>query len=260
MSPFGRSAIFFLFAVLVGAATSLHGATLFSETFDGESIGQSTGTWRGYNSLNISGGAYGGVGITTGTTAPTGATGNPYLYAQNNTPAGATTTVDYFLFTTAATSSAGLFTSLVPADFSEFKASWQQNTGGTMSGMSYHMTVLVNDVWYASTSAVSDTSGTNLYSLDFQNAAWYEVTYVAGGSMSLSLEGSGITTTDLFGSGEAIDGIGFYVRSLPGASPSPATDYRTIRFDNLTVTGVPEPGRAALLGFALASLMLRRRR
>lgn len=260
MSVFGRLTVFVLSAVMFSATLPVQAATLFSETFDGETIGQSTGTWRGYNSMNISGGTYGGVGITTGTTAPTGATGNPYLYAQNNTPSGATTTVDYFLFTTTATAGAGLFSSLIPADFSEFKAGWQQNTGGTMTGMSYCLAVLVDDVWYATPSAVSDASGTNLYSLDFNSAAWYEVSYVAGGSMSLSLEGSGTTAQDLFGSGESIDGIGFYVKSLPGANPSPATDYRTIRFDNLTVTGVPEPGRAALLGFALVSFMLRRRR
>lgn len=245
---------------LLGCALPISAATLFTENFTGETIGQSSGTWRGFNSTSIAGPAYGGVGITTGATAPTAETGNPYLYAQNNTPSGATTTVDYFLYTTSATSSAGLFTGLVPADYSEFTASWQQNTGGTMTGMSYYFAVQVDGAWYATGSGTADVPAQNLYSIDLLASSWYAVSLLPGTSMALDTGATPVSSGTLFGPGETITGLGFYVKNLPGASPSPAVDYRTIRFDNLTIAGAPEPSRACLLALSLGLVFLRRRR
>lgn len=247
---------------LIASAAPLSAATLFMEDFTGETVGQSTGSWRSFNSINVTGTAYGGTGITNGTTSPTGENPNPYLYAQNNTPSGATTTVDYFLFTTTDTANLGAsaFTGLVPADYSAFSASWQQNTGGTMTGMSYYLTVQVDGAWYATPSGVVDGPAANQYQVDLLSASWYTVDFTQGTSMSLDTGASTISSSTLFGPGEAITGLGFYVKNLPGANPSPATDYRTIRFDNLTITGAPEPSRVMLLGLAFAGLALQRRR
>ncbi|MCW0217860.1 MAG: PEP-CTERM sorting domain-containing protein [Prosthecobacter sp.] len=246
--------------VMVSCTLPLSAATLFTENYTGETIGQGTGTWRGYNTISVAGTSYGGVGITTGATAPSGETGNHYLYAQNNTPSGATTTVDYFLFSSAATSSASLFTDLVPADFSEFSASWQQNVGGGMTGMSYYFAVQVDSAWYATSSFVTDGSLPNLRTLDLLDSDWYAVSFLEGTSMALDTSGTPLTSDSLFGSGDSITGLGFYIKNLPGANVGPPSDYRTIRFDNLTIAGAPEPSRVFLLTFSLGAIGFRRRR
>jgi hypothetical protein len=245
---------------MVSCALPLSAATLFTEDYTGETIGQSTGTWRGYNTISVTGTPYAGVGITTGSSAPSGETGNRYLYAQSSTPNGGTTTVDYFLYSSAATSSASLFTNLVPADFTEFSASWQQNASGAMTGMSYYLAVQVNDVWYATSSFVTDGSLPNLRTLDLLDSDWYAISFLEGTSMSLDTSGTALTSDSLFDSGESITGLGFYVKNMPGADPDNATDYRTIRFDNLTIAGAPEPSRSLLLVFSLGAIGFRRRR
>ncbi|SKA86162.1 PEP-CTERM protein-sorting domain-containing protein [Prosthecobacter debontii] len=246
---------------LLASAAPLSAATLFMEDFTGESVGQATESWRSFNSVNVAGTAYGGTGITNGVSSPTGENPNPYLYAQNSTANGGTTTVDYFLFTTSTTATLGAsaFTGLVPADYSAFSASWQQNTGGTMTGMSYYLTVQVDGAWYATPSGGVDGPGANQYQVDLLNASWYAVSFTQGTSMSLDTGASTISSSTLFGPGEAITGLGFYVKNFPGANTT-GSDFRTIRFDNLTITGTPEPSRAMLLGLALTGLVLRRRR
>lgn len=238
-----------LFSVPVSAAT------LFYEDFNSDTMG---GTWRGYNTFSVAGTPYGSMGLISGATnSPTGQS-DPYMFAQNNTPSGATSPADYFFYTSTATVGASAFAGLVPADYSVFSATWNQNTGGSMTGMSAYLTVLVDNQWYAT--SVGSAVATNLYSVDFLAASWFPVSFTAGTSMSLSTTGTPTASSALFTPGQTIDGLGFYVKNLPGASPSPATDYRTIRFDNLTVAAAPEPGRFMLLGLAAGGLLLRRRR
>lgn len=252
-----------LFSGFLACALPVSAATLFSENFTGDTVGQTSGIWRAFNTINVTGATYGGFGTTSGVSSPTGENPNPYLYAQNNTPSGATTTVDYFLFSNASTAGAGLFTGLTPSTYGDFTASWQQNTGGTVTGMTYYFTVLVNGTWYATASGTVDVPAQNLYSIDLLNATWYAVDFTQGSSLALNTGGASQTSSALFGGGQSITGVGFYVKNLPGANAGPPDDYRTIRFDNLTLAGtalVPEPGRALLLSLALGTLLMRRRR
>lgn len=248
-------------------------ATLFSENFTGDTVGQTTGTWRGFNTINVTGTAYGASGVTTGSAAPTAELGNSYLYAQNNSsPNNATTTVDYFLFSTTATAGAGLFTGLTPTNYADFTVSWQQNVGGSMVKnsvtMSYYFTVQVNGNWYATPSGSASVPAQNLYSIDLLNATWYPVAFNQGTSMSLNTSGGSQTSSSLFAGGQSITGVGYYIKDLPGANPTVPgppviEDYRTIRFDNLAINGtglVPEPGRAFLLALSLGLFGIRRRR
>lgn len=240
---------------LLFSSLPLSAATLFFEDFNSDVMGQS---WKGYNTFSVAGTPYGSLGFTTGiANSPTGQS-DPYMYAQNNTPSGATTAADYFFYSTTTTAGAPAFASLVPADFSAFSASWNQNTGGTMTGMTSYLTVQVDGLWYATASGTPGAQ--NLYTVNLLTASWYAVSFTEGTSMSLNTAASTISSSTLFGPGEVITGLGFYVKNLPGASPTPATDYRTIRFDNLAVSGVPEPGRAALFMLSLGCLALRRRR
>lgn len=247
-------------------------ATLFTENFTSDTVGQTSGTWRSFNTINVTGTTYGGTGVTTGSAAPTAELGNSYLYAQNNSPSNATTTVDYFMFSTAVTAGAGLFTGLTPTNYADFTASWQQNVGGSMTKnsvtMSYYFAVQVNGNWYATPSGTASVPAQNLYSVDLLNATWYPVTFDQGTSLSLNTFGGSQTSSSLFAGGLSITGVGFYVKDLPGANatiagPPVVEDYRTIRFDNLAINGtalVPEPGRAFLMLLALGVFGARRRR
>lgn len=248
-----------LLLVLTSLAVTSQAATIYTETFTtpATSIGQASGTWRGYNSININGSTYGGMGITTGSAAPTGDSGNHYLYAQNNTPAGATTTVDYFFHTTTATAPAA-FDAFTPSEHVSLHATWVQNTGGTVTGMSYYLTAQVAGSWYAASTGGTGYSGSGAFSLDLLNAEWQAVTFIPGTSLSLNTAGPSIHSSVLFASSESITGLGFYIKDLPGANVGPPNDYRTIRFDNLSI--VPEPGRSVLFALSLGLMLLRRRR
>lgn len=241
------------FGLLV-ACIPAQAATLFFEDFNSDTL---TTTWRGYNTSTISGTPYGSMGFTAGAgNSPTGSISN-YMYAQNNTPNGATSPADYFFFTNTATIGASAFSSLLPSNYDAFNATWHQNTGGGMAGMSSYFTVQVDGAWYAS--AIGTAGAGNLYTLNLLTATWLPISFTAGTSMSLDTSATGTLGSSLFG-GETITGLGFYVKNLPGASPSPAVDYRTVRFEDLTISGVPEPSRAVLLGLALGCMALRRRR
>ncbi len=237
---------------LLAACAPAYTATLFFEDFNSDSL---TTTWRGYSTASA-GTSYGNMGFTTGqANSPVGGP-SVYMYAQNNTTTGSTTAADYFFLTNTATVSAAAFSSLVPSNYDAVNATWYQNTGGGMAGMSSYFAVQVEGKWYASTIG---TATANLYTLNLLTATWRLINFTAGTSMSFDPAVAGTLGSTLF-DGETITGLGFYVKNLPGASPSPAVDYRTIRFEDLTISGVPEPSRAVLLGLALGCIVLRRRR
>lgn len=239
---------------LLAASASAHAATLFFEDFNSDALNT---TWRGYNTFTVAGTPYGSMGFTAGSTnSPTEGTSN-YLYAQNNTPNGATSQADYFFFTNTATIGASAFSSLVPSNYEAFNATWYQGTGGGMAGMTSYFTVQVDGAWYAS--SIGTAGAGNLYTLNLLTATWRPISFTAGTSMSFDPAGEGTVGSSLF-SGKTIAGLGYYVKDLPGANSGPSNDYRTVRFEDLTIAGVPEPSRTVLLGFALGCMVLRRRR
>lgn len=272
-----RLLILLSLAALWNATSPAPAAQLYLETFSSPTTFGSSGTWRGYNtsSATLAGPPlYGNAGITSSNagaspiTAPSGNTLDPYLFAQNATSTSSTTTVDYFFFTTVTTASASFanFTPSTPSSYSQLSATWQQNTGGTMTGMKYYFTVQVGGTWYGASTGDAGYTGASApssatYSLDLLNANWYAVNFSAGSSMSLDPSGVSLTSSSLFGSSNSITGLGFYVKDFPGANTT-GSDFRTIRFDNLAInaTAVPEPGRCLLLATALGVFLLRRRR
>jgi hypothetical protein len=184
-----------------------------------------------------------------------------YGYVQN--APGSTTTVDYFIHTTASTDAPKFTAPAVPESYSILQASWYQNTGGSVSSMSYSFAVQVEDVWYASGTSFTGGSPGTLRTLDLLASSWYEIDFELGGaqaSLDLDKSGTAVVYEDLFGEGESITGYGYYINDLAGSSGS--TSYNTVRFDTLTVNGtaVPEPGRAVLMVVALGTVALRRRR
>lgn len=238
---------------LLTASASAHAATLFFEDFNSDSL---TTTWRGYNTFTVAGTPYGSMGFTSGSmNSPTEGT-SAYLYAQNNSPSNATSPADYFFFTNTATIGASAFSSLVPTNYDVFNATFYHNTGGGVTGMSPYFAVQVDGAWYASSIGTGTAS---LYTINLLTATWRPISFTAGTSMSFDPAAAGALGSSLF-AGKTIAGLGFYVKNLPGANPLPAGDYRTARFEDLTISGVPEPSRAVLLGLALGCMALRRRR
>ena len=66
---------------------------------------------------------------------------------------------------------------------------------------------------------------------------------------------TGNTYSDLFGTGQTVTGIGFYIDNL-----AVGTNTSTVRFDNLVIDGVPEPS-SVICGLTGGLLFgLRRRR
>ncbi|HVJ46176.1 MAG TPA: PEP-CTERM sorting domain-containing protein [Luteolibacter sp.] len=170
-----------------------------------------------------------------------------YLFAQNTAGAPAT---DFFLHTTPPPLANSTFASFVPASPST-TVSWNSNNGsfGSAANGAYYFAVQVNSgSWYAVTTNYVATSSPS-FNLNLAN--FYAISFAgAGAAMSINT-GSTVTFASLFGSGEEVTGIGFYVDDM-------AADARTLRIDNLRI--IPEPGSLALTGLSVAGLILRRRR
>lgn len=244
------------------ALISSSAATLYLEEFNADVIINSTGKWRTHNTASgtLAANPYGGTGVTTGTAAPTADASNRYAYVQN--APGAALTVDYFLFTSAVTDAAKFTTPIVPNQNSSLTASWIQNTGGDVTGMSYHFTVLVNNVWYATGNAYTGSGSRSLNLLSVDD--WYAITFNPGVAMSLDTTGASVSFQELFGANQTISGLGFYINDLPGApiTDPPTSNHRTVRFDNLLIDGVavPEPIQPLLLAMSVMMTLLHRRK
>ncbi|MGE9269007.1 MAG: hypothetical protein ACQKBY_13010 [Verrucomicrobiales bacterium] len=127
--------------------------------------------------------------------------------------------------------------------------SWVENANGFSGQESYHFAVEVAGTWYA-TQNIDGASTAHSIDLNAQN--WVEITANVGAPMGL-----GATTSDsasLFALGD-ITGIGFYVNRMSVST----SGNRTVRLDNIEITGVPEPS-TAVLGLGGLFLTLRRKR
>ena len=227
------------------AALPLSGATIYNETFETSTFG-SVNDWRGYNTPTgaIVTAPY-GAGITTGSSAPGT---NRYMYAQN--AISATTTSNYFLYSTSTVAA------FAPSTYTGLTASWAKNNGGS-DIPTYYLTVQVGSSWYAANTAYTTGTATVGSPLNLLTAQWYDLTFTPNSALSLNTS-STRNYTSLFGAGQTITGLGFYIANLPGSTSG--DQYRTIRFDDLVINAVPEPGRAMLMFFGAAFLVTRRRR
>lgn len=155
--------------------------------------------------------------------------------------------MDFFAHTNQAAGQS-TFTSFAPDDYSAgLTATWTK-FGDNYAG--FYVSVLVDGTWHASTTSISGALANPVF--DFLNSDWVDVLDSTSAPLSLAT-----TTTDsatLFG-GKTIDGFGYYVDNLVGIN----TGGRTLRIDNISIDGVPEPS-AALLSLLGAELFLRRKR
>jgi hypothetical protein len=104
----------------------------------------------------------------------------------------------------------------------------------------------VSDAWYVSQKIFDDNAGSfTPANLDVKTSTWNSLTFVSGTSLA---EGAA-TTLPISGTVQAV-----------GVFSSDTGLRETVRFDDFTITAIPEPATAALVFGALAGLMLLRRR
>lgn len=181
---------------------------------------------------------------------------NDYLFFQNaNTTS---TTIDYFAHTATGSS----FVSFAPQNYAALTASWLTNRDGFATGGGYFVAVQVSGAWYASTTNAASQTALGSVSVDLLASGWVAITEDqdpgnGGTDGSILLGTSTFTYANLFGAGQSITGVGFYVDSLSATSGGA----RNLRIDNFSIQDVvPEPSSvlSGLLGAGL--LALRRRR
>lgn len=247
-------------AAVIGATLCNSGfasaASVFSETFSTLTGGPDnvralgSGNWEGY----IGNDTTAPTVIRNDSTAPSYNTGSHragtvngsngtltnYLFAQNqsNAPAG----IDYFLYTTSNV------TAFAPNEHPSLVATWSRNGDALVSGSFYYMTVQVGGNWYASQTGFNTTTSVTF---NFSTSLWSNL--IIGSSLAVGPTTS--TFNDLFGSGQQVTGVGFFIDNLS----TNASSSRTIRIDNINIESVPEPS-VALLGLIGAAAMVSRRR
>ena len=112
--------------------------------------------------------------------------------------------------------------------------------------------------WYISDTNINGTgNGTVTYpalSLDLLASTWTNL------GANVSFGGTtGITYATLFGGGQTITGIGFYIDDLVVET---GTNASTARFDNLAIDGtlIPEPSTSLLGVFGFSLIVFRRKK
>jgi len=174
---------------------------------------------------------------------------NAYIYAQNS----AADATDFFFFvsTTTATGSVS-FAPFSPSSYTTLNASWKASATSFSSG-SVFFAVETGGSWYVTS---SNYRGIASPSVSLLGSTWKSVSLSTAGEGSLSYDsGSSFTYNDLFGAGQSITGVGFYVDDLSGSG-----GLATYRMDDLVISDVPEIS-SSLLGLAgLSSIAFRRRK
>lgn len=259
------------FVALLAASFTSHGAIVYSNDFDNGNANTSLVTSGissvGWNTL------YGNATTTTVTpdtigpqyrsgygdgTSPSGQ--NPqltdYIYVQKSADAttGSPTDIDFIMRTNDST-----ITPFAPSAYTSLTAAWQRN-GGTVAG--HRFMVQTGGAWYVSATNYTSTGAGQSSSplLNLLTTTWTNLD-LSGGFLSIGSTSS--TYTSLFGSGQTITGIGFYIDNLTGANPPvpPANAaLHSFRLDTIVIEGVPEPTSAALGLLGLSAFCFRRRK
>lgn len=232
----------------VVACQSAAAAVVYSENFNslgGTGVQEMSFSWSGSygdsSSINptIHNSGLHRAGTVKGENTTSSILLTDYLFAQNSATATAPGFVDYFLRTTGVTAFA-------PNDYTALTATWNRN-GNTVAG--HNFTVLVGSTWYvAQTAHTYTTSGAGqgaAPALNLLTASWRSLSATS----NLEVNADSFTYSDLFGAGQQISGVGFFIDDL---AVSTSTGARTIRIDDIAINGVPEPSTAlaALLGMA----------
>jgi hypothetical protein len=180
--------------------------------------------------------------------------GGAALIATGFTSTGHTTNAwersdTYFFFDTSPSFNTTSGGSLLWSDLDEF--SFAANRGGNFAG-STRAAINVGGTWYVSPEQTLTTT-VDTYTIDIQAANWSVLTVNPG--TALSIAATADTLAQLNASGD-LQGVGVYVTtSTPGSGSG-----RQWRVDDLEITAIPEPGTLALVGIALGSLLLFRRK
>ncbi len=142
-----------------------------------------------------------------------------------------------------------------PSSYSMLTATWHRNG---QSAASIRFMVQTGGSWYISDTNINGTgNGTVTYpalSLDLLASTWTNL------GANVSFGGTtGITYATLFGGGQTITGIGFYIDDLVVET---GTNASTARFDNLAIDGtlIPEPSTSLLGVFGFSLIVFRRKK
>ncbi|MGE9269006.1 MAG: PEP-CTERM sorting domain-containing protein [Verrucomicrobiales bacterium] len=181
-------------------------------------------------------------GLFDGTNSSSGTSVNDYIYFQSaNSADGGDSAMNYF----AHTSTGSVFTAFDASDYAtDLTANWVQGRSGSTSD--YRLAVQVGGTWYANDSDIGGGNGSRTFDLNGQD--WVEITSVSGSPLSLG--GTSTDSATLFGLGD-VTGVGFYA-AQHGTGV-------TLRIDNFTLTGVPEPSALFLSLGALGAFFIRQR-
>lgn len=177
---------------------------------------------------------------------------NAYIYAQNAPTASVGTDYFFSVSTTTATGSVA-FTSFSPSSYTTLNATWKSAATSFTSG-SVFFAVETGGSWYVTS---NNYRGTAAPSLDLLTSTWKSMSLSTAGVGSLSYNtASSFTYNDLFGAGQSITGVGFYIDDMIVPGTGGLTTYR---IDDLVISDVPEIS-SSLLGLAGLSFITFRRR